>query len=291
MKFLHQPYPFTHGWRTSLATALGFGAFVTLFLLVFRPFGLSQLEEGIAMYSLCFGLVTFCSILVIQLPLNVIPPRGYFEDRWTVGLEIMEIMGIVLVIAAGNFTLATYFGFFGPTVGAFFLFITFTLSIGIFPVTVAVMLRQVKLARERAKQSEIINKDITGESAGAGQGDIHFADDEGRPCISIPGGDVLFISAADNYVEVYYLEDQQVRKALIRNTLKNMEEVLASQPGFFRCHRSFLVNLQRIQKVQGNARGYLLYLHASAPSIPVSRTRIAAFDRVMTAAWLPARPS
>lgn len=282
-KFLSRPYPYTGGWFASFFTPLAFGCFVALFLYVFRPFGLAQVPDGVFWYSLAFGSVTFTGMLAVELPLMLFRPGANLEDRWTVGLEIARILLIVLIITAGNFALAVHFRFFDLSAFTFLLFTGFTLAIGFFPVTVLVMFRQVRLYREYVKQSLRLNQNIAAHPVEEDTHGIAFHDEDGRHCISLPGSDVLFISAADNYVEVYYLENGSVRKTLIRNSLKNVESMLVHKPDFFRCHRSFLVNLHNIQKVEGNARGYLLHLFPGLPAIPVSRTRLEAFDSRMTA--------
>jgi DNA-binding LytR/AlgR family response regulator len=50
-----------------------------------------------------------------------------------------------------------------------------------------------------------------------------------------------------------------------------MEEQLAAHPAFFRCHRMYLVNLQRVISVSGNAQGLKLQLDGLEEAIPVSR--------------------
>lgn len=57
--------------------------------------------------------------------------------------------------------------------------------------------------------------------------------------------DVLYIEAMDNYCAVHTKEKRYV----LSQTLKSIEEKV-TQKGFIRCHRSFLVNLTKIDKIQ-----------------------------------------
>lgn len=283
VKLLNKPYPLIGRWSTSLRTALGFGGFVFLFLFIFRPFGLAQVQSGVLWYCLAFGSVTFAGISAVELPMVLSRPVAHLEDRWTVGLEIVRILLIVLIITAGNVALAVQFRFFDLSAFTFLLFTGFTLAIGFFPLTFMVMFRQVRFFREHVKHSVRLNEGIPAHTPGEDTHVIAFDDEDGRHCISLSARHVLFISAADNYVEVYYMENGTPGKILIRNSLKNMTAALEREPDFFRCHRSFLVNLRNIQKVEGNARGYLLHFHPGLPAIPVSRARLEAFDSFMTA--------
>lgn len=58
---------------------------------------------------------------------------------------------------------------------------------------------------------------------------------------------------------------------MLRSTLRRMEDALASWPQFFRCHRTYLVNLDKVAHVSGNAQGYRLHLEGLDDTIPVSR--------------------
>jgi DNA-binding LytR/AlgR family response regulator len=54
-------------------------------------------------------------------------------------------------------------------------------------------------------------------------------------------------------------------------TMKKAEEALEAWPGFFRCHRAYIVNLDKVQHVEGNAQGYRLRFPDVEEPVPVSR--------------------
>ncbi|HLP94544.1 MAG TPA: LytTR family DNA-binding domain-containing protein, partial [Saprospiraceae bacterium] len=90
--------------------------------------------------------------------------------------------------------------------------------------------------------------------------------------LAIDAADIAFLEAQDNYVQVHYLENGAHKSKLLRATLRKMEESLAEFPAFFRCHRTYLVNFDRVEKVSGNAQGYRLHLTGFAETVPVSRS-------------------
>jgi DNA-binding LytR/AlgR family response regulator len=51
-----------------------------------------------------------------------------------------------------------------------------------------------------------------------------------------------------------------------------IEATLQQEPIFVRCHRTYIVNTDKIYSVTGNAQGYRLSLHDTQEEIPVSRT-------------------
>ena len=87
---------------------------------------------------------------------------------------------------------------------------------------------------------------------------------------------LLFVEAMQNYVSIYFLKEKKVEKEILRTTLSNVSQQLKDTV-IIRCHRSYLVNPNQIQNVEGNAQGLKLTLrHLNNQFIPVSRKFISA---------------
>lgn len=52
--------------------------------------------------------------------------------------------------------------------------------------------------------------------------------------------------------------------------MKSVEEQISSKK-ILRCHRSYIVNLEKIESLKGNAQGYKLKIFDSNYIVPVSR--------------------
>ena len=83
--------------------------------------------------------------------------------------------------------------------------------------------------------------------------------------------DLIYIESEGNYIKVTYLHDGNVQQKMIRNTLKQIEQMVLSFNHIIRCHRAFLVNTHQVIKIDGNARGYYLTLRNCSQEVPVSR--------------------
>ena len=95
------------------------------------------------------------------------------------------------------------------------------------------------------------------------------------PPVEVLLDDFLFVQSDGNYLEVYFLDDEKPQKHLLRNTLVHAESILQEYfPPLIRCHRSFIVNLDQIKKVDGNAQGLVLKMKAGEEKVPVSRKYI-----------------
>jgi hypothetical protein len=109
---------------------------------------------------------------------------------------------------------------------------------------------------------------------------IGFTDEKGELKISIMLENLLYIDSADNYATIHYLNKSKISHFLIRNSLKWMEENLTKETPLVRCHRSYLVNLDKVKVLRKTKDGILLELDAiNTPDIPVSKTY---YERVMT---------
>lgn len=101
---------------------------------------------------------------------------------------------------------------------------------------------------------------------------ITFYDGRGALLLSVARENCLYIEASDNYVCLWYLKNEMPRKAMIRLTMSRVVEQLKNT-NIVRCHRSFMVNLEKIRMVRRDKEG--LFLEMGIPSvkeIPVSKT-------------------
>ena len=101
---------------------------------------------------------------------------------------------------------------------------------------------------------------------------IPFKDEKGTLRFSLKPDDVLYLEAADNYVIIHYIHQQRLARYMLRNSLKKLEDALGSYD-MLRCHRSYMVNFNRVKLIRREKEGLLLELDAPAEIVvPVSKT-------------------
>ncbi len=110
--------------------------------------------------------------------------------------------------------------------------------------------------------------------------DIAFRDESGVVKLVLKTENIIFIQSADNYIEINYIENNNVSKFLIRNSIKKIEINLNNTP-IIRCHRSYLINTNKIETAKKTSSGFNLFLK-QAPNtiIPVSKTYISEFQKI-----------
>ncbi len=84
--------------------------------------------------------------------------------------------------------------------------------------------------------------------------------------------DLLFVQADDNYSTLVWKDASGTYKKLLRVNLKHLERQINNSFAI-RCHRSYIVNVNAISTISGNANGYKLQILDTDQFIPVSRTK------------------
>jgi LytTr DNA-binding domain len=103
---------------------------------------------------------------------------------------------------------------------------------------------------------------------------IPFYDDKGILKFSIKKENLLYIESAENYVNICYLNKGKVSKYLLRDTLKKMEENFSGTE-IIRCHRSYIVNFEKVKVISKDRDGLKLeFDNPSVTDIPVSKTYV-----------------
>jgi len=107
---------------------------------------------------------------------------------------------------------------------------------------------------------------------------IPFYDDKGVLKFSIKKENLLYLESAENYVNICYLNKGTVSKYLLRDTLKKIEESFSGTE-IIRCHRSYMVNFDKVKVIRRDKDGLKLELdNPLVIDLPVSKTYV---DSVM----------
>lgn len=83
---------------------------------------------------------------------------------------------------------------------------------------------------------------------------------------------IYFIAAAGNYIEIFYESEKGLSKQLIRNKISHVESQLKKHSSLIRCHRTFIVNVDKVTGMDGNMQGFRLALKGIEHMVPVARS-------------------
>jgi len=248
--------------------ALSIGVFIVLFLLVFQPFGVNNLDSTFHIsrtFALAVGMIgvaVTATVAVNEFLLRPLVLRRLTRRRlfgwlaWTL-LLIASVVFLLYNWLGGwhDFHWSSYLGFIRDVS----LLVSFPVAGFLFYI------------RHEWLKSEYVQLLAIHVANPAAARLVHFSSDNGKDQVSVALDDLLYLESQDNYVAVTWMEREVRRASLIRSSLKRLEETL-DEPLLVRCHRSFMVNLARVRGCRGNRHGLQLTLEGTDRTVPVSRT-------------------
>jgi hypothetical protein len=282
-----QPFPCTTSLKSKAKTSLFFGVFVFLFLLVFKPFELDGLpwKRFLGVASI-YGLTTFAAIFFVSVVSQKIAPSFFTERLWTNGKEIGKVAFTAMIIGLTNYLVSPLMVDTKLTVRDAIWFQGVTLAVGLLPITLYILVRQNQLLKKYRQKAEVLEQKLQEkqqlqvsypDEAMADPGVITIEGDYQNERIAIPANQLYMVQSANNYVKIYFEQKGRVSYSIIRLTMKKVEDSLAAHSMFFRCHRTYIINLDKIKHVEGNAQGYKVSMDGIEESIPISRNFSAEF--------------
>ena len=314
MNIFKQSFPYNASSQSHLKTALGFGLFIVIFLLVFKPFGLVAFPMNRLLFiSSMYGLITFGCIFLTLILLPIFFPYFFKEDEWTTGKQIVHTTAVIVLVGLVNYLISPLLVDTNYSLHDLLWFQGITLAVALLPVSIFTLLKQNSLLKKFEQQAAVLEKKLKEKlepdkkqeppaSSSEKKNESPFieltGDYQGEK-IELPPEDLYFIVAANNYIKVYFTKkarlpaparagtvgndarptdssgraagQEKISYSIIRMTMKKAEEALEAWPCFFRCHRAYIINLDKVEHVEGNAQGYKIRLANTEESIPVSR--------------------
>ncbi len=290
--FLHKPFPIVVQFRDQLWMNAGFVVFIFVFVAIFEPFGIDAFHSRDHL-SYTVG-ATFIGFLVMSL--NGIGLRFLFNYRlddqdWRVSSAILYTCWSFGTVVLALVIYARFTKIGVPTWEFVALSSLKLGAITMMPAGVFLMWLYMRTLQAHIRQAQLWSVQFEVEPAP----DTPLSEMEEQdlsqtnlPCrtphrvvlnsnnlresLTVSPESLRYMTAADNYVQVYYLNPEGVLvQHLLRSTLKRVALELEGICSFFRCHRAFIVNLEHVEQVFGNAQGYRLKLRNVPDPIPVSR--------------------
>ena len=266
MSFLTRRYPFKQS-SNLLRDGIVYGVIIWAILYLLRPFGFSYYSGNKCLVAAVFGLVTaFCVASYGWVTFKFLPKRIH---PWRIWHHGCATLGLILFIAICNFLLFSFIFQYPITLEIFFMFLYWTMSIGIFMTALSIGFGYNRFLRERME--ELLN--TTTEEQKDINITIHDNNVRGND-LCIPINDLLYVEAQKNNVSVCYLKEGKPTCVEVHSTLMAVVEELKAYENIFQCHRSFVVNVNNITSARGNSNGYQLTLGTCPNSIPVSRSYV-----------------
>ncbi len=272
MQWLNLPYPLLQSTKYKWLLALLSGIFVYVFLIVFEPFGSARLNTYKYLFLAGFGVSVFLGVATTYFILPKLFRQFFRPEKWSIIKEILLQSCCIFIISAFIYLHHNYLARDIVSYQTFFNFLKITISIGIFPIVGLVFFTERTLLKRNIERAQLLSNQLP-PAAVEENTTVHIQEESVKASpIVMQLSEFLYAQSEGNYVTIYHLEDSALVHKLIRLSLKQLEIQLENLSQIKRCHRSYLINMQHITSIEGNARSLTLQLDKVATSIPVSRS-------------------
>jgi DNA-binding LytR/AlgR family response regulator len=266
---LNKPYPITDDLRMNLQSVGGISLGLFLFLLFFQPLDPPVNEFNRKLLILAgFGIIHLLLLAVCRIVIPSVLPGLFQSEKWTIKKEaVLHLLFLILNSVA--------FAFYARYVGK--IEINFHIAVNIVlisaaSVAVLVIINKYKFLKTKLQSFMTQNQDIDVQEPDADTlNGIEFESENQSERFFLFPEQIILIKSAGNYIEIIYKLKEKVSRRMVRNTLANAEQLLSKYPFLIRCHRSSVVNINCIRKVDKTSEGLKLNLFDYSRPVSVSR--------------------
>jgi len=247
-------YPFDHSLKHHLLVGLALAIWIFMFLYFTEPLDVNQLPDSqkllyLPVYGL-IGAVCYSIMLPFQ---NYLYKRS--QEQWSLKNEVLFNLVFVLfsfILARSYYSFVIVYG--EPNPYSLWYYTTSIFIPAILTILPIVLLGRWALGKYKNKRLEDAKIEIQGEG--------------NYESLRLLYNDLICVQSSDNYVEVSFLDNNILKKQLIRNKLSVIE---TSFPELLRTHRSFLLNPYHFQSWK-TENGKLGVIASNDIFIPISKT-------------------
>ncbi|SKC61691.1 LytR/AlgR family response regulator transcription factor [Ohtaekwangia koreensis] len=269
---LKSPFPYyLNDDRKNTLIPAGMSIFLVVFMLVFQPYNPQKV--------ILIGSVTFIVLFANIVLLPRLFPALFEVSNWTVGKYILFTLWQLFVDGIATAIALHVFNFHPEVtlIEKMYKVYSGVFTNGIIPIALATLVLRNQMLQENLRSAVMANRELERirllkEDPTHTKSNIVTIYSDTRETLSLPLSELLYVEASDNYSTIYWKNGEGVEKKMLRINLKNMESQLDNYFAI-RCHRSFIVNINAIDHVTGNANGYKLGIKDTNFSVPVSRAK------------------
>ena len=266
--YLNQPYgQIKSRWTQIIVISL----FIALFMLLFQPFGLSEIKSVYKpLILLGYGGVTLVTLIINLFFVSRIFRRWF--SNWTIGKQILWLTWIIFTIGTGNYLYSSFIFTMFAGMKGFIYFQVFTLIVGVFPVAIITLVAyNIKLKHNLKTAAEVNDLLEAKPTKSAREETVVLVADNGKDKLEVELSNLLYIESVGNYIEASYYKNGKIAKMLLRGAIKRIGSETAQHTSLVKCHRAFIVNINQVESMKGNSQELRLVLKKGDIEIPVSR--------------------
>lgn len=275
ISFLTQEYAFLEkSFSFNFKKSLLLGVFFIIYLFLIISGETMPFPLVILVYS-CFGFIVFASFIFsfYYLPKYIFPNlyKKLSLLKYIFWFAATMLFGTILSYFFHCFVYENTIGYHG-----FILYVKY-ISVLLFPILfLAILLDYISSLKNKLYDIESINNQISANSLIISKENefYKFNSENKKENLELLPKDILFVCAADNYIEVFFVnKNQELEKKLIRSKIKTIENDLHNN-FLAKTHRSYLCNLKNVSRISKVQNNYFLHFDRFNLKTPVSSLNV-----------------
>ncbi|HEY5510520.1 MAG TPA: LytTR family DNA-binding domain-containing protein [Prolixibacteraceae bacterium] len=277
---LNQPYQFNNNFKHNVKTILLVSMGFILIVLYIQPLGINFLKsEQDGYFVLGTGFLTAATLFLNTLIFPGLLPKLFNPDKWTIKKEIIWNIWMF----SNLFSLFTLMAWFAKTISYTDLPYFRTGALSLLPLILFNLISynlsmKLKLVNMIDSGKSWLKEEINAFQHPEEQESVHLVAENKKQAFAEEVERVILIHSSGNYVEIYWIDRKQlVRKRLFRQSFTNVEKALESSDVMLKCHRCWMVNINKVTKLKRFPNGYQLEMDRLDFTVPVSRNWVQVF--------------
>ncbi len=274
LDYIKRPYPFYYTHLKKVFFLLCFIAIASfLFTYLFEPFVVNVNEHKIdnlwiiTLHSIIPVPVAFVYFFFLHKSVKNI-------ESWTLGKEFLHLCMTLVIIGLVSFLIRNFI-YSNPdnwSLQYFWEEIRNTFLVGSLILIIILPLNMERLISKHSKNLKLLPNYQKHKASNNLIIKITTPINEENFELNIAA--FLYAKADGNYTDIFFLDENKLKKVTHRVTLSSFEIQLKEVSSLVRCHRSYMVNLNKVKNISGNAQGLKIELINHSEIIPVSRKYI-----------------
>lgn len=291
--YLKQPFDYFNDDKSRWIYIISAIVFSHLFLIIFQPYGISEEmsnpENGTLNKFLFFFSIALSTFVALSLSQFVF--RKWFHitnvsSKKYLGWLLFEALLLQIVNFGMSFIIPDLGNDFEEELNLWFQIKMYPklLLILIFPFFGTVIYIAIKRLKSEVKTlDEQLHFFKHKYAQNSSEDCVELRDENNQIDISIPINNLMYLESSNQYVLIYFIKNNVIKKHIVRNRLKNIILQMQQYP-VKQCHRSFAVNMMHIEHLlRKNGKAFLVFkADFEVQKIPVSNSFISAFDVVVS---------
>lgn len=258
--------------RNQIIMFLFVSVFAIVFINIFKPFGsINWVHKGMSptLYFVWSTILVTIGMFVVAISRVIMYAYSRIPRNMINNLQYIAWICVELLLLSGAFTLLAILTEVGPTQDPLVIYkhaLENTIFILCIPYLLCILFFSYQ--ERSAKLKTLMSENIGFKSSTL----ISIRDSRGVLQLSVAKENLIYIESADNYICIWYIKNEQLKKQLMRITMKDISEQLADT-NIVRCHRSYMVNLDLVKVMRREKEN--LFLEFGVPNvkeIPISKT-------------------